>query len=395
MKAVAVYPHSRRIEVVEHPKPRVQKPTDVLVRILDVGVCGTDREICCFDYGTPPSGSEYLVLGHESIGEVIEVGSAVRTLTPGDLVVPMVRRPCGIDSCASCAVGRSDFCYTGQITERGIKEHHGFMTEFVVDDERYMVPVPSELREVGVLIEPLTIAEKALKQVWQVQQRLPWSCPHAEGDAPGQCHHAVILGAGPVGLLGAMAFRRSGFSTFVYSREPRGSEKAKLVESIGATYLSGVDTPVEELLKTVGTIDVVYEATGASRLCFDVLKQLGPNAAFVFTGVPGRRGPVQVDTDLIMRNMVLNNQVVFGTVNAGRETFEDAVKDLGQFMRLWPDAVRSLITGRFGVGDAVALLTGDQAGIKNVVSFESIAHTNPVRVKVGEHSCAGGTCCAH
>jgi threonine dehydrogenase-like Zn-dependent dehydrogenase len=393
MHAVAVFPKSRRIEVVDHEAPRPIGATEVRVRILDVGVCGTDKEICCFEYGTPPAGSEYLVLGHEAVGEVVEVGPAVNTLRVGELVVPMVRRPCEEKDCVPCRSGRSDFCTSGEFTERGIKERHGFMTEYVVDDERYFVPVPRELREVAVLVEPLTIAEKALKQVWQVQQRLPWGCPHAPKGAPGVCHHAVILGAGPVGLLGAMAFKAAGFGTYVYSREPEGSEKAKLVESFGAVYVSGETTPVEQLIKTVGNIDVVYEATGASKLSFEVLKHVGPNAAFIFTGVPGRKGPVSVDTDLLMRNMVLKNQVVFGTVNAGRETFEDAVRDLKVFMQRWPHAVRALITGRYGLDDVKELLTGGAGGIKNVVSFDAVRGERCAATAAKGHEVGACPCC--
>lgn len=368
MKAVAVFPETREIRLIEHPEPRIESPTEVKVRVLEVGVCGTDKEICAFHYGVPPRGQGHLVIGHEALGEVVEAGAGVRTLKKGDLMVMTVRRPCGQAGCESCKIGRQDFCYSGAFTERGIKERHGFMTEYVVDDERFMVAVPRHLREVAILVEPLTIAEKALIQVWQVQQRLPWSCPHAPDHRPGVCHHAVVLGAGPVGLLGAMAFRAAGFTTYVYSREGPTSEKARLVESFGAVYVSSEETPVERLVDRVGTIDVVYEATGASRLSFEVLKQVGPNAAFVFTGVPGRRGSAEIDTDLLMRNMVLKNQVVFGTVNAGRDAFEAAVRDLGVFMERWPEATRKLLTGRYRVEDHREPLLST-AGIKAVIAF--------------------------
>lgn len=368
MQAVAVFPKERAIRIVNRAEPDLSGPTDVKVRVLDVGICGTDKEICTFAYGTPPGGDDYLVLGHECLGEVVEIGAGVSTLKVGDLVVPTVRRPCGHDDCPSCAIGRQDFCYTGEFTERGIRERHGYMTQFIVDDERFMVRIPRELREVAVLVEPLTIAEKGLIQVWQVQQRLPWSCPHAPNHKPGVCHHAVVLGAGPVGLLGAMAFSAAGFTTYVYSRESEDSPQGRLVRSIGAHFVSAADTPVDRLMERVGTIDVVYEAAGASRLSFEVLRQLGPNAAFVFTGVPGLKGASEVDTDFIMRNMVLQNQVLLGTVNAGRDAFEAAVRDLGRFMEMWPDAVRSLIT-RHPLSRCEDLLLGRVGGIKNVLAI--------------------------
>jgi glucose 1-dehydrogenase len=369
MRCVAVNPITKKLVLQETEEPRPRSATDVKIRMLDVGVCGTDREICAFEYGTPPRGSETLILGHESLGRVVEAGSGVSRVKIGDLVVPMVRRPCPHAHCVACRSGRQDFCYTGEFTERGIKEAHGFMTEVVVDDEAYMNPVPEPLRDVAVLVEPLTIAEKALMQVQQVQQRLPWACPTAPAGSTPYRRRAVILGAGPVGLLGAMAFANAGFETFVYSRSGGVDTKAKIAGGFGATYVPAETTTLAELAATVGNIDLVYEAVGASKIAFEMLQVLGTNGVFIFTGVPGRRGPVEVDTDLLMRRLVLRNQIVFGTVNAGRETFEAAIRDLGTFVRRWPDAVRGLITGRFGIEAHRDLLLGRPQGIKNVLAF--------------------------
>src|SRR5262245_59430705 len=217
MKAIAVHPRTRKVELIEHEPPRLTAATHVKLRMLEVGVCGTDREICAFQYGTPPEGESRLVIGHESLGEVVDVGTGVTQMKPGDLVVPMVRRPCSHASCVACRAGRQDFCFTGDFAERGINKLHGFMTELVVDDERYMHVVPPALRDVAVLVEPLTIAEKALLQVDDIQKRLPWACPSTAGAGRAACHQAVVLGAGPVGLLGAMALAARGFRTSIYS----------------------------------------------------------------------------------------------------------------------------------------------------------------------------------
>jgi len=369
MKAIAVDTKRRAVELIECEAPSIVHPTDVMLRMLDVGICGTDREICSFEYGTPPTAAEHLVLGHESLGEVIDVGSAVKRVKVGDLVVPMVRRPCRHEVCVACRQERQDFCYTGEFHERGIKEAHGFMTEFVVDDEQFMNVVPHELRDVAVLVEPLTIAEKALAQVRQVQQRLPWACTFTPAGPQQHCHRAVVIGAGPVGLLGAMALIHSGFETTVYSRGAAPNAKAALVESIGGRYVDAETIPVSDLPRLVGNIDLIYEAAGASKVAFEAMAVLGTNGIFTFTGVPGRKAPIEVDTDLIMRNLVLKNQVVLGTVNAGRETFEDAIADLAAFHRRWPAAVRSLITGRFPLSAHRELLLGQPAGIKNVLTF--------------------------
>lgn len=369
MCAVGVVPGKREVRLIEHTVPNISAATDVKVRSLETGVCGTDREICTFVYGAPPQGFDYLVLGHESLGEVIEVGNAVTRVKPGDLVVPSVRRPCPHDHCPACRTDKQDFCYTGDFTERGIKMTHGFMTESYVDDQKFLNYVPPELRDVAVLVEPLTIAEKGLAQVWQAQQRLPWVSPDLPAHQRGSGKNAVVLGAGPVGLLGAMVLVSAGFDTVVYSRSPAPNPKATLVESIGAKYISSETTTVDQLAKQIGNIDLVYEAIGVSRISYDVLRVLGLNGVFVFTGIPAPKPPSQVEADVIMRNLVLKNQVVVGTVNADRAAFEAAIRDLGLFLKRWPNALRSLITGRYSIDNFRELLLGKATGIKNVIKM--------------------------
>jgi threonine dehydrogenase-like Zn-dependent dehydrogenase len=369
MKAVSVFPARKTVRLTEEPEPELRSGTDVKLRMLEVGICGTDKEIAACQYGTAPHGRENLVIGHESLGEVVALGKKVTGLKQGDLVVPMVRRPCEREECLACGSERQDYCYTGEFVERGIKEASGFMTEFVVDDARYMVKVPKTLRDVAVLVEPLTIAQKALAQVAVIQQRLPWACPLQRGAQRHTCHKAVVIGAGPVGLLGAMALANTGFEVTLYSKTPAPNERAALIEAIGGRYVSSETTGVEELAEIVGGIDLVYEAVGASQIAFDVLRVLGTNGIFVFTGVPARKGPIQIDSDLLMRNIVLKNQVVVGSVNAGREDFESAIRDLGAFKKRWPDAVSALISGRYPLGEALDLLTGRREGIKNVLAI--------------------------
>jgi len=367
MRGVAVFPEIKEVRIIENGHPDLLSPTEVKLRILDVGVCGTDREICAFNYGLPPPVSEYLIIGHEALGEVIKVGPAVIRVKPGDLVVPMVRRPCSENHCVACRSDRQDFCYTGQYTERGIKQAHGFMTEFVIEEEKYLNIVPGGLKDIAVLVEPLTIAEKALAQVRQIQQRLPWHSALAPGERRSQ--RAVVIGAGPVGLLGAMALVAAGYDTYVYSREANADPRANLVESFEAKYISSETHSVEEIAEEVGCIDLIYEAVGVSRISFNIIRVLGPNGVFVFTGVPGHTPPSEVDTDQLMRNIVLKNQAIFGTVNAGRDDFEAAISDLSVFTTRWPDAVRALITGRYPIEAYADLLLTRQGGIKNVITF--------------------------
>jgi len=362
MKSLAVFPSSREVRLIDQPEPVVAGPTEVKLRILEAGICGTDREITSFHYGTPPVNSPHLVIGHEALGEVVDVGSGVTGLARGDLAVLMVRRPCPHDLCGPCRKGRQDFCITGDFTERGIKGAHGFMTEFVVDDQRYMVKVPKELREVAVLLEPLTVGEKAGEQVRVVAQRLPGDLKNDPSNLS-----AVVLGAGPIGLLGAMKMVNAGVDTWVYSLDQADSPNVRIVSAIGARFVSSAEYSPAELAKKIGNIAVVYEATGAAKVSFEVLSVLGVNGVFIFTGVPGIRAPIEIDAERIMRNLVLNNQLICGTVNAGRASFEEGVHDLGSFMRRFPAAVRALITARVTLDDARDAVLS-RGGIKSVVT---------------------------
>jgi glucose 1-dehydrogenase len=361
VRAAAMFPERKSLEVLsDFPEPKVASPTQVKLRILNVGVCGTDREIASFQYGFPPPvGADFLVMGHECVGEVIEVGPEVTTFKAGDLAIPMVRRPCDHPECVPCRAGRQDFCITGDYKERGIKQMHGFLTEQIVDDARYMNPVPRAIRDVAVLVEPLTIAEKGLIQALEIQKRLPWGT---------QAHRAVVLGAGPVGLLGAMALRNAGFEVTVYSRSREPDAGADIAKATGAKYISSQDKTSEQMAAEIGNIDVIYEATGNSRFALDVLEVLGTNGVFILTGVPGKHPPSEIDTDRIMGNMVLKNQCLLGTVNAGKDAFQNAVRDLTSFHAAWPDAVKNLITGRFPL-EQFAEPIRNQAGIKNIVEI--------------------------
>ncbi|HVJ90668.1 MAG TPA: glucose 1-dehydrogenase [Labilithrix sp.] len=332
---------------------------DVTVRMREVGICGTDREICAFDYGAPVPNSDRLVLGHEGLGEVVDVGPAVQTLSPGDLVALTVRRPCSSPNCVACRAGRQDFCVTGRFKERGIAGADGFMTEFVVEEERYLVRVPHALADVGVLVEPLTIVAKAAVELEAILRRYPWEPLGLR---------ALVLGAGPIGLLAAMMFVARDVETFVYSLEPADGDRARLTRSFGGHYVSARDTPLEQLSSRIGAAHVVFEAVGTAKVAFGALPCLAPNGVFILSGVPAGDAPIEMNLDGIMRDIVLKNQVVFGTVNASRSAFEASVRQLEQFLGLFPDAIRGLITHRAKLDDAPDLLRRAD-GIKQVVTL--------------------------
>ena len=372
MKAVAVFPASRQVKIIEQEDPQLTAPDQVMLRMLDIGICGTDKEICTFEYGTPPAGDEHLVIGHEALAEVTAAGPAVEQLQVGDLVVPSVRRPCPHPGCLACRSGHQDYCYTGDFSERGIKEAHGYMAEYAVDHERYMNAVPAGLRDIAVLAEPLTIAEKALAQsFWMMQQRPPWLDPKTPDQERGRGLSALVLGLGPVGLLGAMTLATAGFTTYVYSRELPPSPRIDLVAGIGATYVSSQTVDFADLAAQIGNIDVIYEAVGHSHFALQALRVLGTNGLYVLTGVPGLQAFIEADPARLMRDMVLKNQVLLGTVNAGPEAFAAALRDLGAFRRRWPAVVSTLIAGRYPPEQAPELILGRPAGIKSVITFGS------------------------
>ena len=372
MKAVAVFPGSREVKVIQQEDPRISQPDQVMLQVLDIGICGTDREICTFEYGTPPPGEDHLVIGHESLAEVVAAGSAVERFRAGDLVVPSVRRPCVHPGCLACRAGHQDYCYTGDFTERGIKEAHGYMAESAVEQERHLNLVPPDLREIAVLTEPLTIAEKALGQItWMMQQRPPWLDPQTPGEERGRGLSALVLGIGPVGLLGAMMLASAGFTTYVYSRELPPSPRIDLVAAIGATYVSSQAATFADLAGRIGNIDLVYEAVGHSHFALEALQVLGTNGIFVLTGVPGMQAFIEADPARLMRDMVLKNQVVLGTVNAGPDAFASALRNLDAFRRRWPAVVAALIGGRYPPEQAPDLILGRPAGIKTVIAFDA------------------------
>lgn len=363
MQALAVFPSKKKLQLVDVPQPKLQGATEVLLRVREVGLCGTDREISSFEYGSPPSGSDHLILGHESLAEVIEVGREVRSLKPGDLVVAMVRRPCPHPECRPCRAGRADFCVTGDYTERGIKGADGFLTNYVVDDEAYLVEVPRALADVAVLIEPLTVVTKAADQTDAIFSRLPYD--------PGP-QRGLVLGAGPIGLLGAMVLVADGFETVVYSRDSEDSKQAKLVRSLGAQYVASDTHPIETLAESSGKFDVVLEAVGFAPLMMAATQMLKANGVVALTGVPHEAAAAELKVGHALRNLVLRNEIIFGTVNAGRRDHLSATRHLEQFMVLFPESVRELITHRAQLDEVPEMLT-QKRGIKNVVEMSRAA----------------------
>jgi threonine dehydrogenase-like Zn-dependent dehydrogenase len=322
---------------------------DVLVRVIRVGICGTDREEASGGRALPPAGSKELVIGHEMMGRVLQTGKAVSRVKPGDLAVFTVRRGC--DTCLPCIMNRSDMCLSGGYRERGIWGLDGYQTELVVDRERYLVSVPPELESVGVLTEPLSVAEKAIDEAVRIQtSRLPESASRPNWLHGRRC---LVAGLGPVGLLAAMALCLRGADVYGLDIVDEASSRPSWLMHIGGSYVDARTRPPQ----SIQGMELVFEATGVASLEFNLLDALGRNGVYVLTGIPGGDRPVQLDAAELIRRLVLQNQVMVGSVNASRDHYQMAVDDLDRARLAWPGHVEKLITAHRPFADFVDVLS--------------------------------------
>jgi glucose 1-dehydrogenase len=354
MRALTVIPmKSGTAEVREVPDP---EPNDdeAVVDVIRVGLCGTDAEIDQGEYGVAPPGSDLLVLGHESIGRITRrARSAGTELLEDTPVVASVRRP---DGCPNCAHGEADMCLGGGYTERGIRGLHGFCAERYAERPEYLFPVPEEIADVAVLLEPLTISEKGWRHVTAAQRRMTVWEPK----------RALVTGAGPVGILGAVLLRLRGLDVTVVDRTERPERRA-LLAKIGASYTATSVTPLDEVAGPKGHTDVIVEATGSSQAAFAAMELIGPNGVLILTSVTGGTRSLELPTDEINKRLVLSNAMVLGTVNANAADFTQGLVDLAEAERRWPGFLLSLITRRVPLERSPEALRHDPAQIKQVV----------------------------
>jgi threonine dehydrogenase-like Zn-dependent dehydrogenase len=349
MRALTVVPGSPGSAAVRDVPEPAPGPGDLLVDGLAVGVCGTDREIAAGEYGWAPAGEEHLVLGHESLGRVREApdGSG---FAPGDLVVGVVRRPDPVP-CGACAHGAFDMCRNGRYTERGIKELPGYASERWCVETGYAVRLDPGLGEVGVLLEPTSVVAKAWQQVELIGGR-SWFDPRT----------VLVTGAGPIGLLAALLGVQRGLEVHVLDRVADGV-KPDLVRDLGATYHSdGFDAAI-----AAGRPDVVIEATGAAALVLAAMGGTGAYGLTCLTGVSPEGRRVEWDAGGLNRTLVLENDAVFGSVNANADHYRAAADALARADRDW---LTRLLTRRVPVAAATDALRPDPDGVKTVITLQ-------------------------
>lgn len=336
MKAIAVKPGQKdSVHLVEVDEPKiadVPKGRGVKVKTLRVGGCGTDREINNAEYGTAPDGADFLILGHENLGEVVETGENVKDFAVGDLVVSTVRRP---GKSIYDVIGDQDMTTDDEYFERGISRLHGYFAETYVESADYMVKLPPSLKEVGVLLEPLSIVEKGLMQTYEIQERMKVWKPQ----------RAAVIGTGSVGLLTVMAMRVRGLEVHGFGKQKAdGYLNAELCKEIGATYDSTEEISVSDAAKKYGMFDIILECTGFSPIIWDAAQGLAKNGVLILTSVTGGKRTAEIASDKINFEFVLGNKLMFGTVNAGLEHFAEGVRDLSQCESLYPNWLAKMLT---------------------------------------------------
>ena len=356
-KAITVIPGTKQsLSLTDVPEP-VPKRGELLLRVQQVGVCGTDLDIVNGFYGEPPAGSRYLILGHESISRVEEVGPGCQGFRKGDLVVPTVRRNCP-ENCLNCRNGESDMCLTGDYREHGIKGLHGFAGEFAASDSRFVTKIPESLAAEGVLLEPLTIVEKGIGQSFQMQNsRMKW-----------QPKNALVLGSGPVGLLATAILELMGLSVTTVARKPADSPKALLASSTGATYVDVEDTPLSAM---EGRFDLVFEATGSTSVALEAQNLCSTNGIVSFVGIYRSQMGTE-DAGRLFTRLVLGNRVYFGSVNANISYFRKGASDLVRIRKKWKGFLRGIMT------DVVPLNRAESAyGPKSEKSVKTVLQIAP------------------
>lgn len=350
MQAITVVPgdpDSASLSQVEEPRPGGD---ELLVETLRLGVCGTDREIVERGHGEPPPSRDQLILGHELLGRVREA-PAGSGFEAGDLVAAIVRRPDPVP-CACCARGEWDMCRNGRYTERGIKGRDGYGAELVALEVDFAIPVDRALGGLGVLTEPASVLAKAWEQIERIRSR-----------ACAVQNRVLITGAGPIGLLGALMSVQRGMETHVLDRAEDGI-KHELVEALGASYHTG---SIEGLCQEAEP-DIIVECTGAAQLVFDAMRFTAPGAVSCLTGVAPRRR-LTVDVGELNNEIVLENDVVFGSVSANHRHFEQAASALQLADRDW---LARLVTREVSLDRwSDALEQGDE-DIKVVVNFAPV-----------------------
>lgn len=331
----------------------IPTPSDgqVLIRTLEVGVCGTDREITRGLFGKPPSGAERLVLGHEFVG-VVE--HATGDWVAGDFVTAPGRRPCG--RCAACAVGSADSCLSGNFIERGITGLDGFAADFIVEYPEHLVRVPRQLGRLAVLAEPTAVCERGIRHSELVGGRQPW--------AP---RGALVIGGGALGILSALLLRLRGFEVSLAARSAPESEKARIVGRAGVEYISLKQNSLDQLAADGRRYDLTIAAVGTAETVIHAVALLGTNGVACTLGIDGHSHPLTVPRSLLGFDLPAKNQVLIGSLCSNTVDWEHAIDDLTRINQGWPGTLDRIVGLRVPVEDFGKAI--NFSGVKATLTF--------------------------
>jgi threonine dehydrogenase-like Zn-dependent dehydrogenase len=357
MKAAAVIPGKKNsLKVIDVEKP-VPKDNEVLVKVLRAGIDGTDIDIYEGKYGEAPQGSEYLILGHEAIGIVEGKGRQVKCLSVGDIVVPTVRRPCP-ECCYACVDHEPDMCLTGDYRERGIKGIDGYMTEYYVEQVDYVTHIPPAIKEVAVMLEPLSVTEKGIEEILKMQERLWWNPKKA-----------LVMGSGTLGLMGTLILRDIGLDVCTIATRTKKSLKAQIVEECGGRYVNTKEEPLKTLPEKYGPFDIIIEATGVSSLAMEASQLVNRDGVVCLFGVYTRDREEKVNIDQFNLNLVFDNKAIFGSVSSNRRHFERGVDRMLSLEKKWPGVLGRFFTKRVTLDSVTEGLGHNPNDIKVMVEI--------------------------
>lgn len=360
MRALAWKPADGAVEIIDIPRPRIEHDGQVLLRLLEGGLCGTDREIVRNRRGKLPEGAEYMIMGHETLAEVVEAGKDAVALHPGDRVAISPRRPCM--RCAQCWRGRPDLCETGLYRERGIVGMHGMFAEYIVDNAEFVFALPPELHKIGVLMEPASVLAKTLTRVALARRSL---------FGAERSRNILVLGAGPIGILAALFARLEDAEVHTLSLESDDSLPAKVLRTAGVTYSqpAGFDAT---------GFDCIIDCTGHPTACFEHLNRLTHNSVVALLGAVPHGTREEVDVGSFLTNTIVKNLVFLGVVNADEASWRRAARKLAAIEERHPGLLPSLLTHRFGWQQAPqAFFNRQKDEIKAVIDFAEKSNAKP------------------
>jgi threonine dehydrogenase-like Zn-dependent dehydrogenase len=351
-RALAYFPSDGGIRLIDVPLQPLEAD-EILVRITRVAFTRRDRLLLENKSAIMPEGDDFIIPGHVAVGKVVEIGSMVKEFEPGDIVVPTIRR-----DCHRCIDARSDLCpHPDRYQDSGISGAHGFARDFMTVHGRYLIKIPPQLEDLALLLTHLSVAEKAHQEAIQIIKRYNFYCYHESIDVVPS---ALITGMGSVGIMMAYLLSLYGYRLTVFCRRESDDIRSKFLEPLDLEYINTSRIPMSRLEKAGYSFQQLFETTGDPEYMISVMPFMGPNAVMAIIGVPDHDSEEkipEVDINRVFTRMVVGNQVIFGSIKAGRDAFELAVKDLTELSDLYGDSLVSLLTDTFPLAEYHRLLT--------------------------------------